>query len=38
MSPGVTRRAVLQGIKNDVLSLFRRQKAEAPLTVAEQPS
>jgi flavin-dependent dehydrogenase len=38
LSPGVTRRAVLQGIKNDVLNLFRRRKAEAPLTVAEQPS
>ena len=37
-SPGVMRRAVLQGIKNDVLSLFRRSKVEAPLTVAELPS
>ena len=38
LSPGVMRRAVLQGIKNDVLSLFRRRKVEAPLTVAEQLS
>jgi flavin-dependent dehydrogenase len=37
MTPGVTRRAVLNGIKNDFLSLFRRRKIEAPLTVAEQP-